>query len=92
MSESLENDRQLMESEKRRGQQAQAILDNQVWKDAVRTINESLLEKMGDIDVYNDPKACQLIAMAKRTNDNYVEYFETIAESGKLAEFQLAKE
>jgi hypothetical protein len=78
---------EFLEQERNRGQKAREILDNPIWKEAVSQINQSLLEKMGNH--YDDPTACQVIALTKRIHDDYQEYFEAIAESGKLAAYEL---
>lgn len=78
-----------LEQERSRGQKATELLENPVWKEAVTQINQALLDKMGSH--YDDPQACQVIALTKRIHDDYQEYFEAIAESGKLAAFELSK-
>ena len=76
-----------LEQERSRGQKAREILDNPIWKEAVSQINQSLLEKMGRH--YDNPQACQVIALTKMIHDDYQAYFESIAESGKLAAYEL---
>ena len=71
------------------GNQAKQLLQSQMWTQAVERINLNLLEKMGQH--HSDPIACQEIALTKKVTDNFVAYFEGIAEDGRVANYELMK-
>ncbi|MCP3704617.1 MAG: hypothetical protein GY954_17015 [Alteromonas sp.] len=83
MSESLEQ-------ESDRGQQARALIESPLWIEATVRLNQNLLDKLARH--YDDIEACQLVAITKVIHDNYVSHFETIAEDGILADFEIAKQ
>lgn len=76
--------------EKQRGEDAKAILNNPLWKEAEESI-ETFLSR-GLRTYKSDPQALQEIALMSVVSDKYKKYFQDIADTGKLATIQLDKE
>lgn len=79
-----------LEEEVRRAGKAREILENELWKEAIASIDASLLEKMAEY--HSDMVACQEIALTKKISSLFVEYFEDIRETGKMAAIQIERE
>ena len=78
------------DQEIRRAEKAREILSNELWQEAVENIDRNLLAKMAEY--HSDPAKCQEVALTKKISSLFVQFFQDIADTGKMAVIQLETE
>lgn len=75
------------QEEVRRGEEAQQILNNPLWQEAVNAWNAQLNEQLRGLT--GSPEGCQQVAQLLVAGDRFRQFFEQIADTGKMARIQL---
>jgi len=75
---------------KMRAHQAQLLLDNQIFQEALEEVNKSINREMDSIKLNDKDSAYQLIQLRQAAN-KIVNYINTVATCDKVPEFNARK-
>jgi len=73
-----------------RAHQAQLLLDNQIFQEALEEVNKSINREMDNIKLNDKDSSYQLIQLRQAAN-KIVTYIHTVATSDKVEEFNALK-
>ena len=77
--------------ESERGHAAKQLLDNEIYREAIASLRESIVTKRRNAPIRDREGAHELKLMDKLLTD--IEgYIKTVADTGKMADIQLEKE
>ncbi len=74
-----------------RGQRAKELLDNEIYKDCIKQLSDGIVDKWRSAPIRDREGMHELKLMDKLLTDIEA-YIKTTAETGKMAEIQLAQE